>query len=62
MKKQTALKEFRTQENLASALKITQAAVSKWPDLVPEKQALKIDRLTQGKLKYDPELYQIARP
>lgn len=36
--------------------------VSQWPELIPEKQALKIERLTQGKLKYDPELYQTARP
>jgi DNA-binding transcriptional regulator YdaS (Cro superfamily) len=57
MKVETALDFYKTQQLLATALGISQAAVSKWGDIMPEKQALKIERITNGELKYDPELY-----
>jgi len=38
-------------------LNISQAAVSKWPDLVPEKQAIKLSLITAGALKYNAKLY-----
>lgn len=57
MKVKTVLDFYKTQKVLATALGITQAAVSKWGNLVPEKQALKLDRITSGKLKYDPAFY-----
>ena len=57
MKVKTALDFYITQQILAEALGITQAAVSKWGDLMPEKQALKLDRITNGELKYEAQLY-----
>ena len=45
------------QARLAEVLDITPGSVSQWGDLVPEKQALKLEKLTKGKLKYDPALY-----
>lgn len=57
MKVRTALNFYKTQQLLATALGISQAAVSKWGVIMPEKQALKLDRITEGKLKYDPLLY-----
>jgi DNA-binding transcriptional regulator YdaS (Cro superfamily) len=57
MKVETVLDFYKTQQLLATALGISQAAVSKWGDIMPEKQALKLDRITNGELKYDPELY-----
>jgi hypothetical protein len=57
MKVETALKFYKTQQLLATELGISQAAVSRWGDVMPEKQALKLDRITSGELKYDQALY-----
>lgn len=57
MKVETALDFYKTQQLLGMALGISQAAVSKWGPLMPEKQALKLERITAGQLKYDPLLY-----
>jgi DNA-binding transcriptional regulator YdaS (Cro superfamily) len=57
MNKKTVLAHFGTQTLVASALSIKQASVSKWGHVIPEKQALRIEKLTNGALKYDPALY-----
>jgi DNA-binding transcriptional regulator YdaS (Cro superfamily) len=57
MKKSDAINYFGNQSLLADALNIRPPAVSQWPDLVPEKQALKLEKLTNGALKYDPNVY-----
>lgn len=57
MKKSDAIAHFGTQTALAIALRISQAAVSKWPELVPEKQAMKLAYLTDDRLAYDPSFY-----
>lgn len=41
----------------AVALGVTHSAVCQWGSIIPEKQALYIDRLTKGRLKYDAALY-----
>lgn len=60
MKKNTVIKYFKTGVNTAEFLNISKASVSGWGDVIPEKQALILDRLTNGKLKYDPALYSVA--
>jgi hypothetical protein len=56
MKKKDAIEYFRSVQLLARALKITRQAVYDWGDEVPEKSALKIERLTKGKLRaYEEE-------
>lgn len=35
---------------VAQALFITPAAVSQWPELIPERQAYRIEKLTGGQL------------
>ncbi len=55
--KKTAIAYFETQKGVAKALGITQAAVSKWPELIPEKQALRLALLTNNGLQYDPCMY-----
>ena len=57
MKVETALDFYKTQQLLGKALGISQAAVSKWGRLMPEKQALKLERITDGALKDEPSLY-----
>jgi hypothetical protein len=57
MKKVEVIKYFQNPTGVANKLRMTVGAVSQWGDVIPEKQALKLDRITNGELKYDPELY-----
>ena len=57
MKKVDVIKHFQSISEAATALSISQPAISKWGDIVPEKQAMKLHLLTDGQLKYDPALY-----
>ncbi|HCT3403221.1 TPA: hypothetical protein OTT52_005591 [Klebsiella michiganensis] len=40
------------------ALGVTHSAVCQWGNVIPQKQAFVIERITKGKLKYDANLYQ----
>ncbi|WP_088211118.1 Cro/CI family transcriptional regulator [Shewanella sp. Shew256] len=51
MKKAAAIDHFGSQVKLAAAIGVSQAAISKWPDDVPELRAYQIELLTEGKLK-----------
>lgn len=62
MLKSAAINHFRTQAALAANLEISQAAVSKWDEIVPEGQAYKLQAITHGALKVDPELYKKPNP
>ncbi|EJR0152273.1 TPA: Cro/CI family transcriptional regulator [Klebsiella pneumoniae] len=42
----------------AIALGVTHSAVCQWGNVIPQKQAFVIERITKGKLKYDANLYQ----
>ncbi|WP_275349960.1 Cro/CI family transcriptional regulator [Klebsiella pneumoniae] len=42
----------------AIALGVTHSAVCQWGNVIPQKQAFVIERITNGKLKYDASLYQ----
>lgn len=54
MKKSAAIDYFGSQAKLADAIGVSQAAISKWPEDVPELRAYQIERLTQGALKVNP--------
>ncbi|USH01106.1 Cro/Cl family transcriptional regulator [Grimontia kaedaensis] len=58
MLKQDVINHFGRQRLIADTLRISQAAVSRWGDIIPEKQALRLEYLTQGALVYDPTLYK----
>ncbi len=59
MDKASVIKFYgNNQSEVARVLDITRASVSCWPDRVPEKQAMRLERLTNGELKYDPSLYE----
>jgi DNA-binding transcriptional regulator YdaS (Cro superfamily) len=51
MKKAAAIGHFGSQAKLAAAIGVSQAAISKWPDDVPELRAYQIELLTGGELK-----------
>jgi len=46
------------QINVAKALNVSKGAVSQWGRIIPEPQAMKLERLTGGALVYDPGLYE----
>lgn len=51
---------YGTKIAVARALGISPSAVTQWQEIVPEKQAYRIQILTGGKLKINPCLYQTA--
>lgn len=57
MLKKTVIKYFGNQLKAAEALGLTRGSVSQWREVIPEKQALRVEKITEGALKYDPSLY-----
>lgn len=58
MRKITVISHFDDVTKAAKAIGVSQAAVSKWGKIIPERQAFRIERITNGELKYDPALYE----
>jgi transcriptional repressor of cell division inhibition gene dicB len=59
MKKSDVLKFFKTSKKICEVLNMkSSGAVSQWGDLIPEKRAMQLDRITGGQLRYDECLYQ----
>ena len=61
MYKNDLIKNFLSVKNVADALGLKGPAVSQWPEIVPELQALRIDWITNGAVKYDPVIYDQIR-
>ncbi|MBG2875519.1 helix-turn-helix domain-containing protein [Proteus alimentorum] len=57
MFKNDVVKYFGSQRAVAKKLDVSDTAVHYWKNVIPEKAALKLSRITDGKLKYQPELY-----
>ena len=60
MYKSKVIKHFGKSKDLASALNITSGSISQWGEIIPEKQAMRLERITDGKLKYNSALYEKA--
>lgn len=60
MHKSEVIEHFGGVSKTAVALGISHPAVCRWGDVIPEKQAFVIERITEGKLKYNSSLYQKA--
>ncbi|MDE9536943.1 Cro/Cl family transcriptional regulator [Xenorhabdus bovienii] len=58
MKKNEVLKYFNTVNSIAKAIGITSSAVSQWREIIPERAALRIEKITDGALKYSAEMYK----
>ena len=58
MLKKDAIEHFKTQDNIADALKISAAAVSRWGEVVPLLRAYQLQGITRGALKMNEELYR----
>lgn len=62
MFKSVVLEHFGgNQSAVARFLGITRASVNGWPDLIPEVSALRLERLTKGKLKANAALYDAIK-
>ena len=60
MRKSEVIEHFGGVSKTASVLGISPPAVCRWGEVIPQKQAFVIERITKGKLKYDASLYQKA--
>lgn len=57
MRKADALAHFGSQAEVARAAKVSRSAVNQWRDLVPPLSAKRLEVATDGKLVFDPDLY-----
>ena len=57
MRKKDVVQYFGSTSKVANILGIARPSVCLWKTIIPEKQALILERLTKGKLKYSPKLY-----
>lgn len=58
MLKSDVIDHFGGVSKTASVLGISHPAVCRWGNVIPQKQAFVIERITKGKLKYDASFYQ----
>jgi hypothetical protein len=57
MRKADVVQYFGSVSKAAKAIGKTRQAVSQWPEVIPEGSAYKIQAVTKGKLRVDPDLY-----
>jgi hypothetical protein len=62
MRKSDVVAHFGSQSRVARALNITRSAVNRWPDVIPEGVAYKLQVVTAGHLRVDPLLYLPKSP
>jgi hypothetical protein len=55
MRTRAAIKHFKGEAALAKALDITVPAIYQWKTFPPDVRQLQIQRITEGKLKAEPE-------
>lgn len=60
MLKATAIKHYRTAYQVAKALGVSRQYVYQWPEVVPIKCARELERISDGRLKVKPRLYNGA--
>ncbi len=58
MRKQDVIAHFGSQRAVAKALRISDAAVSQWCKIIPEKDAYRLESITNGQLKYQEYMYR----
>ncbi|HEE0042107.1 Cro/CI family transcriptional regulator [Citrobacter freundii] len=57
MFKKDAVNFFGSKSKLAKAAGVAASSVSVWGDLVPEKNAMRLQIASDGALRYDPQVY-----
>jgi transcriptional repressor of cell division inhibition gene dicB len=62
MLKSDVLAHYKTNVAVAQALGISEAAVSQWSELIPPAKARELSQITEGRLSFDPALYNQSSP
>lgn len=58
MNKKDVLRYFKGgPREIAAAIDISTQYISQWRELIPEAMAARLDKFTDGALKYDPQVY-----
>ncbi|MBC3250480.1 Cro/Cl family transcriptional regulator [Serratia fonticola] len=60
MLKKDVIAHFGSQRAVAKALGISDAAVSQWKEVIPEKDAYRLEVVTSGELKHQEGKYRTA--
>ncbi|MGF6435689.1 Cro/CI family transcriptional regulator [Kosakonia sp. 1610] len=55
-----AIKFFGNKSKLAKAAEVSPPSVSVWGELVPERNAMRLQIASGGALQYDPRVYKLA--
>lgn len=58
MLKKDAIDFFGNKSKLAKAAGVAASSVSVWGELVPERNAMRLQIASEGALQYDPEIYK----
>lgn len=58
MLKNDVLNYFKDASEVAKLLNLTRGAVSQWSNIIPEKNAYRLQEITNGALKVDHSLYR----
>ena len=58
MKKSDVINYYGSVAAVAEKLGTSDVAIYKWLEIIPKVRAYELERLTKGKLKFDPTLYQ----
>lgn len=58
MYKKDVLNYYGTLVKVAEILKISPSAISQWKKIIPERQAYRLQRLSDNALTVNPELYK----
>lgn len=58
MLKEKVVKHYGSQRAVSAALGVSDSAVSQWGEVIPERVALKLSRITGGVLAYDSSFYK----
>lgn len=61
MTKVDAVKHYKTQQKLATALGMSQASISGWGEYPPAIRQLQLQRITNGRLKAEPGLLSVKK-
>jgi DNA-binding transcriptional regulator YdaS (Cro superfamily) len=58
MLKVKVIEHFGKAKLVCEALGLSSGSISQWGEVIPETQAFRLERITNGVLEYDPSLYK----
>ena len=61
MKKQHVIDHFGSQAETARKLDVSEAAVSRWSDIIPFRRALQVEQVTDGRLTVNLNDYRVVK-